>query len=100
MAHSLELRTPLVDAWLHDDIAQGDFEPGRSGGKAAAIRLAAPDLPPSLWTRPKTGFYIPVMQWLGEQVEFGTNPGLASRELARKVLASFGVDLGGSGKAP
>jgi len=100
MAHSLELRTPLVDAWLHDDIARGEFEPGRSGGKAAAVRLAAPDLPASLWTRPKTGFYIPVMQWLGEQVPFGTSPGLAARELALRVLAAFGFDLDRAGKRP
>jgi len=97
MAHSLELRTPLVDAWLHGDIARGDFEPGCSQGKAAAIRLAAPDLPATLWTRPKTGFYIPVMQWLDEQVHFKTSLGLASRELALRVLGEFGVDLGRPG---
>jgi asparagine synthase (glutamine-hydrolysing) len=94
MAHSLELRTPLVDARLHAEIAKGEFEPGRSGGKAAAIRLAAPDLPASVWTRPKTGFYIPVMQWLGEQERFGKGSGMASRDLALRVLAGFGVDLG------
>ena len=94
MAHSLELRTPLVDAWLREDIARADFEPGRSGGKAAAIRLAAPDLPASVWSRPKTGFYIPVMQWLGEQDRFGKGTGTAARELALRVLAGFGVDLG------
>jgi asparagine synthase (glutamine-hydrolysing) len=100
MAHSLELRTPLVDAWLHDDIARGQFEPGRSGGKAAAVRLAAPDLPQSLWTRPKTGFFIPVMQWLEEELQFESGAALAPRELALKVLAAFGVDLGRAGKGP
>jgi asparagine synthase (glutamine-hydrolysing) len=93
MAHSLELRTPLVDAWLRDEIARGDFEPARSGGKSAAIRLAAPDLPASLWTRPKTGFYIPVMEWLGEQARFGKGTGAASRDLALRVLEGFGLEL-------
>ncbi len=98
MAHSLELRTPLVDAWLHRDIANAGFEPGLSQGKAAAIRLAAPDLPSSLWTRPKTGFLIPVMQWLDEQIHAGTSQGLASRELGLRVLQSFGVELAVSGR--
>jgi asparagine synthase (glutamine-hydrolysing) len=98
MAHSLELRTPLVDARLHRDIANGNFEPGLSQGKAAAIRLAAPGLPPSLWTRPKTGFYIPVMQWLDEQVHSGTSLGMASRKLALRVLDAFGVNLAGPGR--
>jgi asparagine synthase (glutamine-hydrolysing) len=93
MAHSLELRVPLVDAWLHREVAAAGFEPARSRGKSAAIRAAAPDLPQQLWSRPKTGFSIPVMEWLDEQIDLATPPGLASRALAVRVLRGFGVEI-------
>ncbi|HXV76598.1 MAG TPA: asparagine synthase (glutamine-hydrolyzing) [Candidatus Polarisedimenticolaceae bacterium] len=93
MAHSLELRVPLVDARLQQSFAAADFRPARDGGKAAAIRAAAPELPASLWSRPKTGFSIPVMEWLDERIDPSTAPGLASRALALRVLEAFGVEL-------
>jgi hypothetical protein len=37
------------------------------------------------------------MEWLDEQVHFKTSLGLASRELALRVLGEFGVDLGRPG---
>ena len=69
------------------------FEPAISGGKGAVVRQAAPELPESIWKRPKTGFSIPVMSWIDEQVGLRTHPGAASRKLALKVLEHFGVDL-------
>jgi asparagine synthase (glutamine-hydrolysing) len=93
MAHSLELRVPLVDAWLRREIAAAGFEPARSHGKAEAIRRAAPELPAELWGRPKSGFSIPVMSWLDEEVGIDTAPGLASRRLALEVLKAFGIEL-------
>jgi asparagine synthase (glutamine-hydrolysing) len=92
MAHSLELRVPLVDITLRDAIAAHGFEPARTGGKAAAVRLAAPEIPAALLTRPKTGFGIPVMEALDEEMG-GAREGLLSRRLALRVLGAFGVDM-------
>ena len=100
MASSVELRVPFVDAVLREHLAAAGFEPARSSGKAALVRQAAPELPAALWERPKSGFYVPVMDWLDGQG--GGLPGPAgrsrrmgadSRRLARRVLGGFGVDL-------
>jgi asparagine synthase (glutamine-hydrolysing) len=93
MAHSLELRVPLVDAWLQREVASARFEPGRSQGKAAVVRSAAPELPAALFARPKSGFAVPVAEWLREQVGPKFQGGQASRYLALRVLEAFGVPL-------
>jgi asparagine synthase (glutamine-hydrolysing) len=93
MAHSLETRVPLVDVFLRQALAARGFEPARSGGKVAVVRQAAPELPAAVWNRPKSGFSIPVMEWLDRDVDLRTPRGLASRMLALRVLAGFGVDL-------
>jgi asparagine synthase (glutamine-hydrolysing) len=92
MAHSLELRVPLVDPWLLASVAAAGFEPARSAGKAAVVRAAAPELPPALWTRPKSGFSIPVTQWIDDGIAPGASEGAASRRLALSVLREFGVE--------
>lgn len=86
MASSVELRVPLVDAWLRARLAANGFEPARSQGKAALVRQAAPELPEALWTRPKSGFFIPVMEWL-EPGGGAASLGGQSRRLAARVLA-------------
>jgi asparagine synthase (glutamine-hydrolysing) len=101
MAHSIELRVPLVDAALYARLAAGGFEPARSRGKAELVRQAAPELPEAVLRRRKTGFYVPVAEWLapeGDGARFagpGASLGLRSRALARRVLAEFGVELAG-----
>lgn len=99
MAHSLELRVPLVDAALREQLAARDFQPARRAGKAAMVREAAPELPESLWTRPKTGFSIPVMEWLDEEIGLDATPGALSRLLALRVLEAFDVPVEGSAGA-
>lgn len=97
MAHSLELRVPLVDARLYAQLAALDFEPARSLGKAEVVRRAAPELPEAVFRRPKTGFYVPVTAWLaGAGTGAASAPpslGAQSRLLARRVLAEHGVTL-------
>jgi asparagine synthase (glutamine-hydrolysing) len=88
MASSVELRVPLVDAWLRARLAARRFEPARSQGKAALVRLAAPELPEAVWSRPKTGFYIPVVEWMRPEAA-GWRRGEQSRLLARRVLEEF-----------
>lgn len=90
MAWSVELRVPLVDAWLHRHLAAARFEPARSQGKAALVRQAAPELPAELFARPKTGFYIPVLEWLDPETA-RLRPGSRSRRLALKVLEEMGL---------
>jgi asparagine synthase (glutamine-hydrolysing) len=90
MAWSVELRVPLVDAWLSARLAAGGFEPARSEGKAALVRRAAPELPAALWRRPKTGFYIPVAEGMRPELA-ARRPGERSRWLALRMLEEFGV---------
>ncbi len=90
MAWSVELRVPLVDAWLSARLAARGFEPARSAGKAALVRQAAPELPEALWRRPKTGFYIPVAEGMRPELA-ARRPGERSRWLALRMLEEFGV---------
>ncbi|HSV28488.1 MAG TPA: asparagine synthase-related protein, partial [Candidatus Omnitrophota bacterium] len=64
MAHSLEIRVPLVDVALLRAVlplAAG----GRPPGKRDMAAAARPALPEAILGRPKTGFFVPVAQWLG-----------------------------------
>ena len=98
MAHGVEIRTPLVDSWLRAKMGRLDFEPARSAGKAALVRAAAPELPHELFSRPKSGFQLPIADWLNEtsQRRRPTRVGAQSRRLAILVLEAFGVSVGGS----
>jgi len=98
MASSVELRVPLVDAWLHRQLAAAGFEPARRLGKAALVRRLAPELPEALWHRPKSGFYVPVLEWLrpGELGPAGRALGARSRALASLILAELGIVLPGA----
>jgi asparagine synthase (glutamine-hydrolysing) len=93
MASSLELRVPLVDARLRAALAAVRFEPARGAGKSALVRRAAPELPAAVFARHKTGFGIPVMDFMEAGSAGGTSEGLDSRRLALRVLREFGVDL-------
>ncbi len=98
MAHSLELRVPLVDPRLEAGFAARGFEPAKSRGKGALVRSVAPELPAALFERPKSGFYMPVMEWLEPERTRETrsprNHGNQSRRLALRVLAEFGIEAG------
>jgi asparagine synthase (glutamine-hydrolysing) len=78
MAHSLELRSPLLD---HEVVELGLALPdslklrGREG-KQALRRAFAAELPPEVSQRGKTGFGVPIARWLREDL----------RELAHDVL--------------
>jgi asparagine synthase (glutamine-hydrolysing) len=80
MAHSLELRSPLLD---HRVVELGLALPSslktrRLTGKVALRRAFARDLPPQVARRGKTGFGVPLGRWFREDL----------RELARDVLAN------------
>ncbi|HEY0142583.1 MAG TPA: asparagine synthase (glutamine-hydrolyzing) [Thermoanaerobaculia bacterium] len=59
MAHSVEVRTPLVDVALLRQAAPVTIEHGRRCKQALGA-----DLPPWLRDRPKTAFFVPLGAWL------------------------------------
>jgi asparagine synthase (glutamine-hydrolysing) len=63
MAHSLEVRVPLVDSSLLNQFARIT---ARNGSQSKRLLAASPrvPLPPKVIERPKTGFTTPIQSWL------------------------------------
>jgi asparagine synthase (glutamine-hydrolysing) len=80
MAHSLEVRVPLVDAHLLRRLAPV-LVTRRGRGKQILANAPRPALPEAVRARRKTGFTLPIKEWLQQEgrVEFG------KRSWARKV---------------
>jgi asparagine synthase (glutamine-hydrolysing) len=78
MAHSLEVRVPLVDAFLLRKIAPAVFSTKKRDGKELLSRSPHRPLPEAVLTRKKTGFTIPNVAWLDDRRltgrHFGTRP--------------------------
>ena len=68
MAHSLEVRPPLLDHRLVEFMLSVDpamlVDRQRRRGKLLVRRLMEPRLPPGHLDRPKSGFGLPVHRWL------------------------------------
>lgn len=64
MAHSIELRTPLVDATLLHELARFTPQFSRGVGKKILANSPKKPLPQSIINRPKTGFSIPQKKWI------------------------------------
>ena len=64
MAHSLEIRTPLVDAQMLADVAPIFARSKPPSGKSLLAGAPSLALPDEVLNRPKTGFGIPVADWL------------------------------------
>ncbi len=93
MAHSVELRTPLVDSKVLSDLAPV-VPLMRSGlGKRALASAPSTELPQAIVSRAKTGFGVPIGQWLhGEptgRAGSERGKGLISRDWAQHVFANF-----------
>ncbi|MBI5034847.1 MAG: asparagine synthase (glutamine-hydrolyzing) [Chloroflexi bacterium] len=90
MAHSLELRVPLVDVRLREYLCAHNFEPARSKGKVSLVRQMVPELPEEIFTRAKSGFMFPIMQWLEPgELRKEHHWGADSRRLAVRILKGF-----------
>ncbi len=76
MAHSVELRVPLVDVPLLRAVAPMFYTP-HAPEKRDMASACTPPLPSEVIGRPKTGFSIPVEQWLLD----GEKPATAKRGL-------------------
>jgi asparagine synthase (glutamine-hydrolysing) len=93
MAHSVELRTPLVDSTLLGHLAAIDRQ--AHSGKALLARAPSQPLPETLLSRDKTGFVTPVAAWMASRV--GKAPSdrrappsrLSTRAWSRTVHARF-----------
>jgi asparagine synthase (glutamine-hydrolysing) len=92
MAHSLEIRTPLVDVVLLRNLSPllaGDLPPTK---RDMALAPRSP-LPDAILNRPKTGFQIPVRDWLLAQKPEARDQrpaaGRGLRSWARYVYSRF-----------
>jgi asparagine synthase (glutamine-hydrolysing) len=83
MAHSVEVRTPFVDAALLRQIAPIVIDYGRACKEMLAARL-----PEWLRNRPKTGFFVPMRDWMDLPPD-GTTTRM--RSWARYVWNAFGA---------
>jgi asparagine synthase (glutamine-hydrolysing) len=98
MQHSLELRTPLVDASLLDALKL--YHTGFSGGAGKRMLANSPlnPMPQDIINRPKSGFGVPMTKWLAaatERKDWASLPLLAdsktpwTRRWAHTVMESF-----------
>ncbi len=82
MAHSLEVRTPLVDAWLLRQLAPLLMHEGRAS-KQYFAESPRPQLPEYIRNRPKTGFVVPLTTWAALEPD-GTSTRM--RSWAKRVM--------------
>lgn len=96
MAHSLELRTPLVDIpvlravahrWSHATAGQRH----RSYQKSDLAACARPLLPDELLTRSKSGFNIPMQEWLLASDDGSSPSQRGLRDWQERVARSFSL---------
>ena len=91
MDHSVELRTPLVDAWLLRDVSPALGAFGQFPNKRLLAEAPAKALPEALINRSKTGFGIPVQRWLNDLGRGEASGG--SRGWAREVARTWGANF-------
>ena len=90
MAHSVEIRLPLVDRIVNERLA---CEVGQNGGrrnpKEILAAAARPPLPEKVIRRPKTGFRLPMKQWINARLPGGVPDSSWAQEWARFCAAQF-----------
>ncbi len=87
MAVALEARSPFLDVDLIDFLLRVPEATAFPGGRPKALLrpLAEKLLPPEIVNRPKSGFGVPIREWLlgplrGQYERYVTKPGLAIHE--------------------
>lgn len=92
MAHSLEVRTPLVDSVLVDELLRVPAAMRQAGPAKRLLRASPkPPVPDALWNRRKQGFTLPFETWLrhGGVPLAPPRDGLLRQEEVRAVEAQF-----------
>jgi asparagine synthase (glutamine-hydrolysing) len=94
MAHSLEIRSPLVDKSFLTSLAPLVPCFGNRRGKRALALSPSRPLPDDIINRGKSGFGVPVGKWLDQltglqaPITSASNKGDASRAWARRLLSA------------
>ncbi len=94
MAHSLEVRVPLVDSTLLRRLAPVLAGGGPAAGKAALAASPARPLPEAVLSRRKTGFATPIATWLergGRTRSYAEIPLLAAANCPWSRRWAYGV---------
>jgi len=91
MAHSIEIRVPLIDVELLRELAPmlNSADPPTKLGLA---RTASPPLPEAILNRTKTGFLVPLRQWMQESAST-SRPDRGLRQWARTVHSIYNSTL-------
>jgi asparagine synthase (glutamine-hydrolysing) len=85
MAHSLEIRVPVLDMPLFEQFVEiPTLDPTIE--KRTIARKVAPMLPEEVLSRPKTGFSVPIYQWLNPNE---ANTIINHREWAKMLYKIF-----------
>ena len=72
MAHSLEIRLPFLDIPLAQYLAQ-QRNLGNALRKGNTPQTTQTPLPDEITTRPKTGFMIPIQNWVNTRIPNSKN---------------------------
>ena len=84
MAHSLEIRVPYVDHKLIEDLVADLCGPQPFTKREMAAVPSMP-LPAAILDRPKTGFSVPVRDWIVEGLDLASAKERGLRAWARHV---------------
>lgn len=77
MAHSVEIRTPLVDFTLLNELAP-ILRSASPPSKLDMARTLQKPLPQNILLRAKTGFFVPVREWMADSLDEKPERGLRS----------------------
>ncbi len=88
MAHSLEVRVPLVDATLLKAMAPISLRLGPTSGKSILASAPQQPLPEEVVNREKTGFSVPVGSWTIAKQSPKDSPFAYVRDWARRIGAA------------
>ena len=77
MAHSIELRVPLVDKAVTHCVGR-QARNGKNYNKRNLAAAAVPSLPNAVTNRPKTGFCVPIRSWVTGDMPRAKERGLRS----------------------
>src|SRR2546425_192595 len=88
MAHSLEVRVPLVDIQLLRSTRKW-MANGQPPSKGTMLQAPLWPLPGAVLSRPKTGFGVPIREWLSARAGNESNRERGLRGWAKVVYAHF-----------